>query len=49
MKRRLIQLSCRVDNSLKEKVEAIKAEGYGKLSIVLEDAIKNYKPSKGSV
>ena len=46
MKRRSIQLSCRVDNSLAEKVKAIKAEGYGRLSLVLEDAIKNYPLKK---
>lgn len=46
MKRRSIQLTFRVDNSLSEKVKAIKAEGYGRLTVVLEDAIKNYPLKK---
>lgn len=48
MKRRQIKLSFRVDSSLKEKVDAIKAEGYGRLTIILEDAIKNYEPTAAS-
>ena len=44
MRRRTVQVTAKVDNSLKEKVEAIKAEGYGRLTIIIEDAIKNYNP-----
>lgn len=44
MKRRNVLISLRVDNSLREKVEAIKKEGYGRLTIVLEDALRDYQP-----
>lgn len=44
MRRRTVQVTAKLDNSLREKVEAIKAEGYGRLTILIEDAVKNYKP-----
>lgn len=44
MKRRSVTITFRVDNSLKKKVDAIKAEGYGRLTDILEDAIEKYKP-----
>ncbi len=46
MKRRTVSITIRVDNSLAEKVKAIKAEGYGRLTVVLEDAIRNYPLKK---
>ena len=48
MRRRTVQVTAKVDNSLREKVEAIKAEGYGRLTIIIEDAIKNYDPTAAS-
>lgn len=44
MKRRNVQITFRVDNSLREKVEAIRKEGYGRLTIVLENALRDYPP-----
>lgn len=46
MKRRTVSITFRVDNSLKEKVDAIKAEGYGRLTDILEFALENYDPKK---
>lgn len=46
MKRRTVQISIRVDNELREKVEAIKKEDYGRLTIVLENAIRDYQPKQ---
>ena len=46
MRRRTVTITFRVDNSLKKKVDAIKAEGYGRLTDILEHAIESYHPCK---
>ncbi len=46
MRRRTVQVTAKLDNSLREKVEAIKAEGYGRLTILIEEAVKAYEPNK---
>lgn len=43
MKRRNIHITVRLDNSLQSKVDSIKAEGYGRLTEIIEKAIKNYR------
>ena len=43
MKRRTVYVQAKLDNRLAGKVDAIKAEGYGRLTEVIEAAIENYK------
>ena len=46
MKRREVRIVCRIDNSLRSKVDAIKAESYGAITNLVEQAIKDYKLTK---
>lgn len=47
MRKRTVIVICRLDESLRDKVAAIKAESHGGITNVVEQAIRNYKLKGG--
>lgn len=48
MRKRTVIVICRLDESLRDKVAAIKAESRGQFTRVVEQAIKRYKLKGGN-